>query len=155
MKNIVYIIAVALCLFSVAAKEDGSATSGQERQDRFEFYGDVDSSLYTMIRRTVNKLYGSPDTSIRYEYPQCYNREGKRILPLHNRYLNHLNRMYSFSVWHNIDNSDEDLIIFFQKYFESENLYDSVFWAIRCAPEEVDSVLSLYTAECVFNPSEK
>lgn len=139
---------MSLCLFSVAAKEDGSATLGQERQDRFEFYGDVDSSLYTMIRRNVNKLYGSPDTSIRYEYPQCYDGKGRRILPLHNRYLNHLGKNFTLSIWHNIDNTGEDLMVYFQMHlFSSENRYDSVFWAIRCAPEEVDSVLSLYTAE--------
>ncbi len=143
MKNIVYIVIAAVCMLSAI----GCAKKAEGRQDKFEVYGNIVSGLDTMTRRDVVEIFGSPDTSIRYEYSQCYNKEGKRILPLHNRYLNHLNRMYSFSVWHNIDNSDEDLIIFFQKYFESENLYDSVFWAIRCAPEEVDSVLSLYAAE--------
>ena len=149
MKNIIYIIVMVLCLFTVAAKDVDSTTLGQERQDRFEFYGDVDSSLYTMKRRAVYELYGSPDTLIGYEYPQCYNRDGKRILPLHNRYLNHLDRSFSLSIWHNIDKSDEDLIMFFQMMFSSarEDDYDMVFWAIRCAPEDVDSVLSLYTAE--------
>lgn len=148
MKNIIYIIALVLCLFTVAAKEDGSAASVKVRQDRFEFYGNVNPCLDTMvIRWDVDDVFGSPDTSIIYDYPECFDSRNRRILPLYNRLLNHLGNVFGFSVWHNIDGSDEDLIIFFQKDFSFEDRYDTVFWAIRCAPEEVDSVLSLYAAE--------
>ena len=142
MKNLIYIIAVVLCMLTIGACRK------EMRQDRFEFYGDITPDLYRMVRCQVVDTFGEPDTSMIYEYPLCYDSKGRPILPLHNRYLNHFEMMFSLSIWHDIDSSGEDLRVYYEmSYTAVEKKDDIVFWAIRCAPEEVDSVLSLYTAE--------
>lgn len=158
MKNIIYIIGAILCLLSAYAcsnrksesEDKGCGESISLRQDRFEVYGNIDSGLNITTRRRIIERFGEPDTSMKLEYPDCYDRSGRRILPLHNRYLNHLDMMFSVSVWHNIEKSGEDLIVYYEQNYYSSSYQsgsDSAFWAIRCAPEEVDSVLSLYTED--------
>lgn len=114
------------------------------RKDNFAYYGSIPSQIHGHAYSEAKRLLGSPDSYERIDYNECFDSLGRRIAPLHNRYLNHLNRLFARAKWNNVENSGESITLYLQIRDTEENEDTIVFWGIRCAPEQTDSVLNLF-----------
>lgn len=139
MKKIILIIAVVICL-------SGGFACREERQDNFAYYGNIDPGLDSMTFDSVKEILGEPAICNLIDYPDCFNSKGSPIIPLHNRYLNHMEEMFMRAQWNDSDSCGETLTLFFQLNSGEQRFPHRaiVFWGIRCAPEQTDSVLNLF-----------
>lgn len=163
MKNIVVCISVVLSvIFSGCVRKEDEKYVKKYLPEVFDYYGDIDYKLKGYRWRAIINRIGEPDVFERIDYPECYDAQDRRILPLHNVYLNRIDCSMARAVWHDFENSGDDLILYVKlddywnyhcHYWRPDERHwmnsGQVFWGIRCLPEKTDSVISLYTTELI------
>ena len=140
MAYYIYIICLISAAFSLLP-------NCHNNQGIMDYYGAGADKFDGMSRKEIETILGVPDSVMNYDYCECFDDSGRQILPLYDRYIDHLDYAFAKVEWRNVEGSRENLILYFERVFTDSVPDDYAFWGIRCAPEDVDSVLSLYTAE--------
>ena len=79
----------------------------------------------------LKKQYGRPSTYERIEYEHCFEKNDT-VKPFYKFYLIKPHEFYALCIWKNIEDSNEDLIL----YLSGEVSADRAFWGYRCRPED-------------------
>ena len=140
------LIIILMSSLMTACGNNKSQTTIDYTDYEFKYHGDLSiDSTKTYDYLTSKEELGMPSKFTRYEYLDCFNREGERIMPLFVRYIDNMDRFFTKVEWDNYDGNGRRLTLFFESYYPRKLTKATPFWGYLAYPEEEDSILSLYT----------
>lgn len=139
------LIIILMSSLMTACGNDKSQTMTDYADYEFKYHGDLSIDSNKTYDYLTSKELGKPSRAVRYEYLDCFSREGKRIVPLFVRYIDNMDLFFLKIEWDNFDGRGRRLTLFFESYSPRDLTMATPFWGYLAYPEEEDSVLSLYT----------